>query len=99
MTEEKISEMMRELFSKTVSKTYSSGGGKYTVNIIDKDYKIIVEQIIRGFLLENRDEQLGILQTKVFMYEQIISKSNFAPMLEKQLETIINEQEKAHNEK
>jgi hypothetical protein len=41
----------------------------------------VIEQAIRAFLLENRDEKIGILEAKVFMYEEIISKSNFAPMI------------------
>lgn len=32
--------------------------------------------------MDNRDERIGVLEAKVFMYEQIISKSNFSPMLE-----------------
>jgi hypothetical protein len=83
MTEQKIVQLIDELFSKKITKVYSDKS-TYSISVIEEQGRIIVEQIIRSFLLENRDEQLGILQAKVFMYEQIISKSNFAPMLDLQ---------------
>lgn len=54
--------------------------------LIEKQGRLVFEQILRSYLLDNRDEKIGILEGKVFMYEQIISKSNFAPMIEQKEE-------------
>jgi len=86
MNEQKIQELLTALFNlKYDWKTESS---HYKSEVINKEGKLNVETIIRGFLLDNRDEKQGILEGKVFMYEQIIAKSNFAPMLEKEVEKI-----------
>jgi len=61
---------------------WESGNYNHKSDVINKEGKSNIELIIRSFLLDNRDEKLGILEAKVFMYEQIISKSNFAPMIE-----------------
>jgi hypothetical protein len=82
MKEEKIQELLNSLFELQYDWEGTSGG-KYKGNIIDKKYKLVIEQVLRNFLLENRDERLGVLEAKVFTYEQIISKSTFLPMLEK----------------
>lgn len=79
MTEEKIQELLNSLFS--LKYNWNSGSSYYTNEVINKEGRVNVEQVIRAFLLENRDSQLGEMQAKIFAYEQIISKSNFAPML------------------
>lgn len=81
--EKKLKELLDILFNKKVRKKSYGSSDTYETNIIDSDGKIIVEQAIRSFLLDNREEHLGMLEAKVFMYEQIIAKSNFAPMLPK----------------
>jgi len=80
MNEQKIQELLQALFSLRYD-WKGSDNSKYNTEVIAKDGRVLVDQVIRNFLLENRDEQVGILQAKVFMYEQIISKSNFAPMI------------------
>lgn len=80
MKEEQIKSLLNDIFEKTFVKSYSSGG-TYNNHVVDKEARLIVEQIIRSHLADNREEKIGILEAKVFMYEQIISKSNFAPML------------------
>lgn len=82
MKEEKIKELLNNLF--TLKYNWTSDGSTYKSEVIEKEGRHNVENIIRSFLLDNRDEKLGILEAKVFMYEQIISKSNFSPMLETQ---------------
>lgn len=77
MTEEKVSEFLKEIFRKKISKSYS-GGSAYDVDIVEKEGRIIIEQSLRAFLLDNRDERIGMLEAKVYAYEQIIAKSNFA---------------------
>jgi hypothetical protein len=49
--------------------------------VIAKEGKMVVEEIIRNFANNTRDNEIGVLRAKVFMYEEIISKSNFAPLI------------------
>ena len=79
MNEQKIQQLLDVLFQ--LKYNWKSDHGNYTSDVINKEGRQNVENIIRSFLLENRDEQSGILQAKVFVYEEIISKSNFAPMI------------------
>lgn len=96
MNEQKISEFLRELFRKQYSrKGYDNS--HYQTEIISKDAQLIFEPMLRNFLLDNRDAELGVLQAKVFMYEQIIAKSNFAPMLEAKVIERINENNQDEN--
>ena len=83
MKEEQIKELLNSLFS--LKYKWKGDMGNYTSNVINKEGRNNVENIIRSFLLDNRDEKLGVLEAKIFMYEQIISKSNFAPMLEEKV--------------
>lgn len=87
MKEQNIQEFLDQLFKKKITKR-SLSSGSYETEIIDREGRGVFEETLRKFLLDNRDEKQGILEAKVFMYEQIISKSNFAPMLEKQPLTI-----------
>jgi len=79
MDNEKISQLMFEL--KKLTYNWTSGGSSYTSLVINKEGVDRVEQVIRSFLLDNHDSEIGVLKAKVFMYEEIISKSNFAPMI------------------
>ena len=81
MEEEKIQQFLINVRKEKIRKKSYSGGDYYDYDVIDKDGFAIFETMLRSFLLENRDEKTGILEAKVFMYEQIISKSNFSPML------------------
>lgn len=80
MKEEQIQGMLKELFSKKFSKSYGSNDS-YSVFVIEEKARLIVEQIIRGYLLENRDEKIGVLEAKVLTYEEIIKKSNFSAFI------------------
>lgn len=80
MNEKRLHELLETLFKLTYD--WKSGSDRYNSPVINKEGKLTVENIIRQFVLENHDEKIGVLEAKVFMYEQIISKSNFAPMLE-----------------
>ena len=79
MDNEKINQLMYEL--KSLTYNWRSGSDSYNSKVINKEGVDRVEQVIRQFLLDNHDGKLGQLEAKVFMYEQIIAKSNFAPML------------------
>lgn len=80
MDNEKIKQLMYSLKNLRYTRN-SSVLGTYSSEVIDKDNIDRVEQVIRQFLLDNHDGKLGQLEAKVFMYEQIIAKSNFSPML------------------
>lgn len=79
MTEEKIQELLQSLFK--LKYNWKTSGDSYTSDVVNKEGRLIVEEIVRKFLNENHDEKLGVLEAKVFMYEQIIAKSTFAPMI------------------
>ena len=81
MEENKLQKLLDELFSKKYTGTYSHSGGTYESFVIAEEGRSIVESIIRTNILENREEKLGVLEAKIFVYEQIISKSNFSQMI------------------
>lgn len=83
MKEEQIQELLKSLFS--LKYNWKSSSDNYTSDVINKEGRSNVETILRSFLLDNRDSLKGELEAKVFMYEQIISKSNFAPMIPKDI--------------
>lgn len=80
MDNEKIKQLMYSLKNLRYTRE-SSVLGTVSSEVIEKNNIDRVEQVIRQFMLDNHDEKLGQLEAKVFMYEQIIAKSNFAPML------------------
>ena len=50
------------------------------LNVIQSSEFYQVENLIRQFALDNHDKQLGVLEAKVYTYEQVIAKSTFAPL-------------------
>ena len=83
MDSEKITALVEELVQTKVDyKNYEGRMDKS--DLIFRGNSTILEQIIRKHLLENHDEKIGVLEAKIFAYEQIISKSNFAPFVENQ---------------
>lgn len=82
MNEAKIQEFLTQIKNyRYKSKDYN--GGYSDSSLIYSEAFQVFEPMLRNFLLNNRDEQMAILEAKVFMYEEIISKSNFAPMVSK----------------
>ncbi len=59
--------------------------------VISSEHFQEVEVLIRQYALDNHDTERGILQAKVYAYEQIIANSNFKGILrtdtEQKLET------------
>lgn len=51
------------------------------LDVISRDQQDMVEKVIRQWVLEQNDARLAALEAKCFAYEQIISNSNFAPMI------------------
>ncbi len=82
MTEEKIQEFLTQI-KNTRYKSKDYRGGYSDSSVMYSEAFSIFEPMLRNFLLDNRDEQVAILEAKVFMYEEIISKSNFAPLVSK----------------
>lgn len=83
MKEYQIQELLKALFK--LQYDWSSSGDRYKSDVINKEGRLNVEEIIRKFLNDNHDEKLGVLEAKVFVYENIISNSNFAPIIKDQL--------------
>lgn len=81
MKEEKIQKLLNDLFSKTFTKTWSHSDDSYNEYAVEEQARTMVEDIIRNHLADDREEKIGVLEAKVFMYEEIIKKSTFAPML------------------
>ena len=79
MEESKLQELLKSLYS--LKYEWKSDSSSYTSEVVNKQGRLAVEQVIRQYLLDNRDERLGALQAKVFVYEEMIAKSTFAPML------------------
>jgi hypothetical protein len=79
MKEEKIQELLKSLYN--LKYDWESSGSRYKSDVVREEGRNNVEEIIRKFLNDNHDERLGVLEAKVFVYENIISNSNFAPML------------------
>lgn len=77
---------LEELLKQLKKLTYKSNilGKMETFEVINRNNFDKVETLIRQFALDNHDEQLGLLQAKVYAYEQIIANSNFAPMIIKE---------------
>ncbi|EGC8431305.1 hypothetical protein H9185_001184 [Listeria monocytogenes] len=75
---------IRELLSRLFAMSYTGKNeyiGNYQYPVISKEHRTDVENVIRQWALEFHDNRTGTLEAKVFVYEQIIKNSNFAPML------------------
>lgn len=78
MNEESIRQLLNRLFDLKYRSEYGSG---YNLPVISKEHQTMVESVIRKWALDSHDSKVGTLEAKVFVYEQIISNSNFAPMI------------------
>ena len=74
-------ESIRELLDRLFRLTYRSDYGNYDLPVISREQKTKVEGVVRQWALDFHDSKVGKLEAKVFVYEKIISKSNFAPMI------------------
>ena len=54
---------------------------EYETEVIYPNEFHLVENAIREFLLDHHDSEIGEMQGKIFVYEEIIKKSNFAPIM------------------
>lgn len=79
MNEESIRELLDRLFCLTYKSSFSGG---YALPVIREDHRTEIEHIVRQWAIDNHDSKVGTLEAKVFAYEQIISNSNFAPMIQ-----------------
>ena len=76
-----VDDLLQELKALQIRKK-SFDGSYYNIEVIDSDGFNIVEDIIRDFLLDHHDGEIGEMKGKIFAYEEIIKKSNFAPLVE-----------------
>ena len=76
-----VDDLLQELKALQIRKK-SFDGSYYNIEVIDSDGFNIVEDIIRDFLLDHHDGEIGEMKGKIFAYEEIIKKSNFAPFTE-----------------
>lgn len=77
MDEKAIQDLLHRLFMLKYRSEYTNG----ILDVISRDNQDRVEQVIRQWVLEQNDARLAALEAKCFAYEQIISNSNFAPMI------------------
>lgn len=75
-------ELLAILFELKYERKSTTGGQNYYFEIISKDNIPIVKQAVWNFMLENDTfKHIAELEAKVFVYEQIIKNSNFAPVI------------------
>lgn len=79
MSEEEIKKFLVKLFEKKITVGYSTG--TYNKELILEEGRDVFEGMLRGFLMENGNAELGELRAKVYAYEKIIANSNFAPLI------------------
>ena len=74
---------LEELLHKLKNLKYTSDliGKKTEFSVLNNENFGLVENLIREYALDNHDSEMGELKAKLYVYEQIIAKSNFAPML------------------
>lgn len=76
-------ELVNTLCEKLFALTYESTYGKFKT--IDTSHRDEIKEVVRDVLIEygNKTAQkITELETKIKVYEEIISKSNFAPFVE-----------------
>jgi hypothetical protein len=76
-----VDDLLQELKSLQVNKKCYDGS-YYQKEVVDSDGFSLAENVIREFLLDNHDSEIGEMQGKIFAYEEIIKKSNFAPFVD-----------------
>ena len=72
-----LNDLLVKLKKLKVTKKWLYKDETYEANVIDEDNFKLVENLIREYANDNHDETLGVLQAKVYTYEQIIANSNF----------------------
>lgn len=79
-----VDDLLQELKSLEINKRCFDGS-TYKCEVVSPSGFDLVENLIRGFFLEQYDSKIGEMQGKIFAYEEIIKKSNFAPFVEDNL--------------
>lgn len=72
------------LINKLFSLTYKDKGYSYNFPVISNEHKTQIETAIREWAIENGDKKDAIiasLEAKCSVYEAVISKSNFGPLI------------------
>lgn len=76
-----VDDLLEELKSLEINKRCFDGS-TYKCEVVSPSGFDLVENLIRGFFLEQYDSKIGEMQGKIFAYEEIIKKSNFAPFVD-----------------
>ena len=79
MNEENIQSLMSEL--KGLRYTSEAIGHSMELLVFTGESFPVVENTIRQWLLTNYEPVLAELKAKIFVYEEIIKKNTFAPLL------------------
>lgn len=75
-----VDDLLQEL--KSIKVTRKGFDSDYETTVIYPNEFHLVENIIREFLLDHHDSEIGEMQGKIFAYEEIIKKSNFATFVD-----------------
>ena len=75
-----VDDLLQELKSLEINKRCFDGS-TYKSEVVSPGGFDLVEKLIRGFFLDQHDSKIGEMQGKIFAYEEIIKKSNFAPFV------------------
>lgn len=77
-------EVLVDKLSRLRYKSSSSYSGEFP--IINPEHMPLVRQVISETVLDQYDSELGQLQAKVTIYEELISKSNFSVVIDEKQE-------------
>lgn len=79
MDKEKVEKLLSLLFSLTY--TGELLGKTHDFPVISKNQHELVRNTVERFAIDNYNAEFAQLQAKCFVYEEMIKKSTFAPML------------------
>lgn len=79
MDKEKVEKLLSLLFSLTYKDDLL--GRPHDFSVISEKQHELVRNAVERFAIDNYNAELAQLQAKCFMYEEMIKKSTFAPML------------------
>lgn len=77
-------DLANEICNQLFKLSYRSGSGNYTydLSVISKENQATVLNTVQAIINDNYVQRVAELEAKVFVYEEMIKKSNFAPMLQ-----------------
>jgi hypothetical protein len=79
-------DLANEICNQLFNLKYKSKGYDWESNVISEDNKKTVLVTVQAVVNDHYSQRVSELEAKVFVYEEMIKKSNFAPMIEKAIE-------------